>query len=62
MTGCTKMRWETPELADGHRLLLLNTQPKRRPDPTRLHVYQCPYCEGWHVGHASQPVNAERES
>ena len=23
-------------------------------DPARIHVYKCPFCSGWHVGHAAR--------
>lgn len=57
--GCsTKVRWETEEQADGHRLLMLHDPrgAKRPINPERLHVYQCPHCEGWHVGHSAYPL------
>lgn len=50
----TKRQWETFELADGHRLLLLAAGKAR--DPERLHAYRCPDCGLWHVGHASYPL------
>jgi hypothetical protein len=61
MTACltpTKRHWATPELADGHRLLLLhNAQSARKtPDALRLHVYRCPCGGGWCIGHAKYPL------
>lgn len=47
----TKRAWPTADLARGHMLLLLQAG---RCDPETIHVYRCPLCAGWHVGHGQQ--------
>lgn len=44
--GKAKRKHVTPELAkiSMHRLVRLGT-------PGRLHIYPCPNCKQWHVGH-----------
>ena len=45
---CYKVPWETLDLAEGHRLLLIASG--RTADPARLRAYHCCYCLRWHVG------------
>ncbi len=38
----------TPESAEVHLKSLLN---KHKAKKHTIHVYECPHCCGWHVGH-----------
>jgi hypothetical protein len=53
-----KHAWPSFDLAEGHRLLLL--QAGRAADPARLHSYHCPDCGSWHVGHGRAPRDLSR--
>lgn len=47
--GCQtgKRRYESRTRADAARITI------RRHHGERMHVYVCPYCRGWHLGHGS---------
>lgn len=47
-----KRYYHTVIAAETHRRALLRRGLAR--DPMRLHVYQCPHCGRYHIGHASR--------
>jgi hypothetical protein len=50
---CRKVRHATAEAALVHLTGVERYNARRgRTRPGRLHVYLCPRCAGWHVGHA----------
>ena len=55
----TKYRWNTWDAAEGHRLCILAGQARKKPNPDTLHVYLCPHCDGYHVGHDRFPKSQE---
>lgn len=48
--GCWKRRYQDPVEAETARQALLALGPACK-SPETLHVYRCPHCSGWHVGH-----------
>lgn len=45
-----KIRHESQEAAE-QQLVSMLTRMRVVVERDTLAVYQCPYCEGWHVGH-----------
>lgn len=48
--GTLKTRYGTPERAEKAAKLLRENRPV---DADLVHVYHCPDCRYWHVGHSS---------
>jgi len=50
-----KVRHASRKQAQCHLLAVQRRKggPQKKADKRGLHVYQCPICQDWHIGHAS---------
>lgn len=53
---CSKQRFRTKKkaIAGLGQVQCLNASKGREKRNKRLHVYDCPYCDFWHIGHMSR--------
>lgn len=53
LRGCNrKLRYPDKYSADVEIAIIKDSRHARAPE--RLHSYRCPYCDGWHIGHARE--------